>query len=370
MTSRSDPIQSAVEDDRDLYDVATWEERTSLDGLAVALYWLFVRGAKLAVVLTAALILLSIGVLGAVSEPPVALLTLLSAIPALGLAGYVWYSDVTTSEPLSLLVATFLLSVLTATFAAVVNGLAEGLFAPLGGAGLVLFFFLVVAPVEETVKLLAVRLYAYTDRRFDAVIDGAVYGAVAGLGFAAIENSLYITRNVDLADLALGTALVGAGDWIVGIRALAGPGHVVYSAYAGYYLGLAKFNPENRGPIVIKGLLIAAVIHATYNTTAGIGTGLIAALTGLPFLWAFALFVFAYQGVFGGLLLRKLWRYRRAYLETNSASPESDREEPVRPEPESELEGEPETEPESELEPESDLEGEPVPESDPTKFED
>ena len=325
MSSRSDPIQSAVEDDddRDLYDVATWEERTSLDGLAVALHWLFVRGAKLVVVLLAALILLSIGALGFLSEPPIAFLTLLSAIPALALTGYVWYSDVTTNEPLSLLVATFLLSVLTATFAAVVNGLAAGLLLPLGGIGLLLFFYLVVGPVEETVKLLAVRLYAYTDRRFDAVIDGAVYGAVAGLGFATIENSLYITRNVDLGELAVGAGvvgLVGAGEGIVGIRALAGPGHVIYSAYAGYYLGLAKFNPRIRGPIVIKGLLIAAVIHATYNTTAGAGTAVIQAATGLPFLGAFAIFVLIYQGFFGGILLRKLWRYRTVYLETRDGA--------------------------------------------------
>ncbi|WP_119814294.1 PrsW family intramembrane metalloprotease [Halalkaliarchaeum desulfuricum] len=321
MSSREDPIQAAVDDDdRDLYDVATWEERTSLDGLAVALHWLFVRGAKLAVVLLAALILVSIGAIGVLSEPPIAFLTLLSAIPALGLTGYVWYSDVTTSEPLSLLVATFLLAVLTATFAAVVNGLAQGLFAPLGGLGLLLFFYLVVGPVEETVKLLAVRLYAYTDKRFDAVIDGAVYGAVAGLGFATIENSLYIARNVEIADLTLGIALVGAGDGIAGIRALAGPGHVIYSAYAGYYLGLAKFNPENRGPIIIKGLLIAAVIHATYNATAGFGTATIMAGTGLPFLAAFALFVVLYQGFFGGILLRKLWQYRTVYLETRGGT--------------------------------------------------
>ena len=321
MSSRSDPIQSAVDDDddRDLYDVATWEERTSLDGLAVALHWLFVRGAKLVVVLLAALILISIGALGTLSEPPIAFLTLLSAVPALALTGYVWYSDVTTNEPLSLLVATFLLSVLTATFAAVVNGLAAGLLLPLGGVGLILFFYLVVGPVEETVKLLAVRLYAYTDRRFDAVIDGAVYGAVAGLGFATIENSLYIARNIDLGELAVGAGVVGvlgAGEGIVGIRALAGPGHVIYSAYAGYYLGLAKFNPDHRGPIVIKGLLIAAVIHATYNTTAGPGTALIETATGLPFLGAFAVFVLIYQGFFGGILLGKLWRYRTVYLET------------------------------------------------------
>ena len=321
MGSRSDPIEEVTDDDRDrdLYDVATWEERTSLDGLSVALYWLLVRSAKAFVVLLAALILLTIlgsfG-LGLIFDPAVAALVALSALPALGLAAYVYVSDVTTAEPLSLLVTTFLLSVLTATFAAVVNSLARPFFAPLGFFGLVLFFFLIVGPVEETVKLLAVRLYAYTDARFNAVIDGAVYGAIAGLGFAVIENLIYIAQNVDLEALTLSVAVLGAGDGIAALRALAGPGHVIYSAFAGYYLGLAKFNPDHRGPIVVKGLVIAATIHALYNTLVGPATVGISALSGLPQVPALFVFVLVFQGFFAYLLVRKLRRYRDVYLTT------------------------------------------------------
>ncbi len=321
MTSPSDPIETASDGDRDLYDVATWEERTSLDGLAVALYWLLTRSAKVLLVTVAFVILLAIVAsfgLGLVFEPVVAGLVALSAIPALGLAAYVYVSDVTTGEPLSLLVATFLLSILTATFAAVLNSVARPVFDPLGYLGLVLFFFVIVGPVEETVKLLAVRLYAYTDDRFDAVIDGAVYGAIAGLGFVVIENFVYIAGNVDLEELQFGVAALGAGDGIAAFRALAGPGHVIYSAFAGYYLGLAKFNPENRGPIVVKGLLIAAVIHALYNSLVGPATSVIAGVTGIPQVPALFVFVIGFQGFFGYLLLRKVWRYRDAYLESHA----------------------------------------------------
>ncbi|WP_281195026.1 PrsW family intramembrane metalloprotease [Halorubrum sp. F4] len=321
MDSRSDPVQRADDEGRDLYDVATWEERTSLDGLSVALYWLLTRSAKALVVLLAGIILLTIfGSFGAglLFDPTMAALLALSAVPAFGLAAYVYVSDVTTGEPLSLLVATFLLSVLTATFAAVLNGVARPLFEPLGFLGLVLFFFVVVGPIEETVKLLAVRLYAYTDARFDAVIDGAVYGAIAGLGFAVIENLLYIARNVDMTELSLGLAALGAGDGIAALRALAGPGHVVYSAFAGYYLGLAKFNPENRGPIVIKGLVIAATIHALYNTLVGPATVVVSSVSGLPQVPALFVFVVVFQGFFGYLLVRKLRRYREVYLATQA----------------------------------------------------
>jgi RsiW-degrading membrane proteinase PrsW (M82 family) len=322
MPTRSDPVESRSDDDRDLYDIATWEERTSLDGLSVALYWLITRSAKALVVFVALLGLLAIlgsfG-LGLVFDPAVAMLVGLSAIPAFGLAAYVYVSDVTTAEPLSLLVATFLLSILTATFAALLNSYAQPLFSPFGFPGIVLFFFVIVGPVEETVKLLAVRLYAYTDDRFDAVVDGAVYGAMAGLGFAVIENLVYIAQTVEMSELTLGVAVLGAGDGITALRALAGPGHVIYSAFAGYYLGLAKFNPENRGPIVVKGLVIAAAIHALYNTLVGPVTSVVPALTGLPRLPTLFLFVLLFQGAFGYVLLRKIWRYRDAYQETRDS---------------------------------------------------
>ena len=322
MPSGSDPIESRADDDRDLYDIATWEERTSLDGLAVALYWLFTRSAKALVIVVALigllLILGSFG-LGLLFDPAVAMLVALSAVPAFGLAAYVYLSDVTTGEPLSLLVGTFLLSILTATFAAILNSLAQPYFQPLGFLGLVLFFFIIVGPVEETVKLLAVRLYAYTDDRFNAVIDGAVYGAMAGLGFVVIENLVYIAQTVELTELSFGLSALTAGDGITAIRALAGPGHVIYSAFAGYYLGLAKFNPANRGPIVIKGLIIAAVIHALYNTLVGPVTGVLSAVTGLPRIPSLFLFVLAFQGAFGYVLLRKIWRYRDAYHDTRDS---------------------------------------------------
>ncbi|KOX97526.1 MULTISPECIES: PrsW family intramembrane metalloprotease [Halorubrum] len=322
MPSEQDPIASRADDDRDLYDVATWEERTSLDGLSVALYWLLTRSAKAGVVFVAFVGLLAIlgsfG-LGLIFDPAIAILLGLSAVPALGLAAYVYRSDVTTAEPLSLLVATFLLSILTATFAAILNSVLQPYFRPFGFLGLVVFFFVVVGPIEETVKLLAVRLYAYTDDRFDAVIDGAVYGALAGLGFVVIENFVYIAQNVDMGELSVGIATLGAGDGIAALRALAGPGHVVYSAFAGYYLGLAKFNPENRGPIIVKGLVLAAAIHALYNTLVGPVTGVASGLLGLPQVVALFGFVLVFQGTFGYVLLRKIRRYRDAYLDTRDA---------------------------------------------------
>ena len=326
-----DPVEANADRSTDLYEISDWEVRSRFDRVVNWLYYAGQWALRGLVIFTAVGILLlqlAFGSLGALGVQPLfGALAALSAIPALVLAAYIWYADVTTSEPLTLLVGTFLLGVLFAGFAGLLNvvvggpvqaiGSGFGLFEP---TGLLLLFFLVVGPVEEGVKLLAVRLYAFRDDRFDAVIDGAVYGAAAGLGFATIENALYIVQNTEMVTGTL-QALNEGGD-IAAVRALAGPGHVIYSAFAGYYLGLAKFNPENAGPIVLKGLLIATVIHASYNTLAGPVTVLLSVLYGVDQFVAFVGFVIVYDGVFILILLRKLNAYRQAYEDAHKGSDE------------------------------------------------
>lgn len=337
---RRDPVEERSAGTQDLYDISTWEPRTALDRLAERVYRMALAVGRWVFILVGLLILVTQFLLGGIgatftNDPYAIGLVVLSVIPALALVGYIYVADVTSGEPLELLVGTFILGVVFAGFAAIVNGLLSFVQA-LPIVGMLLFFYLVVAPIEETVKLLAIRLYAYRDNQFDAVIDGAVYGAVAGLGFATIENALYITRQIGMSGgsqlIALGVVgavvipiaqvtvdqviqqAISQGGGITAVRALAGPGHVIYSAFAGYYLGLAKFNRQNAGPIAVKGLLIAAFIHATYNTLVGIVPALVSQVfPNVSPLILFFGFVVVYDGLFGYILYRKIARYSAAY---------------------------------------------------------
>ncbi|RBI58872.1 PrsW family intramembrane metalloprotease [halophilic archaeon] len=325
MDEQRDPVARSADGSTDLYEVSTWEQRSRFDRFSTRVYAAIVRTTHTVVVLLALLILVAqfaLGGLAAITDPWIGAFVLLSVVPAFGIAAYIWYADVTSSEPLSLLVGTFLLGILFAGFAAVLNSLAQPLFQSVPLVGMVLFFYVVVAPVEETVKMLAVRLYPFRRPQFDAVVDGAVYGAVAGLGFATIENAIYISQEF-LASSTTPQPFVAAGRTAV-FRLFAGPGHVIYSAFAGYYLGLAKFNEENAGPIVVKGLLIAALIHATYNSLVGVVPAVVTGLfPSIPATAAFVGFVLVYDGIFGYLLYRKIARYRSAYEEF-AAAPTAD----------------------------------------------
>ncbi|SDF43053.1 PrsW family intramembrane metalloprotease [Halorientalis regularis] len=325
MDEERDPVQSMDDGSMDLYEISEWETRSGLDRFAQGLYHAAIVGVRWTVVVVAVLILglqVVLGGFGLLVDPRVGTFVALSIVPAFVLAAYLWRADVTTSEPLEILVVTFLLGILFANFAGILNDTVGQVVRVVGSGfglvpilGLLALYFLVVGPVEEAVKLLAVRMYAYRMPEFDAVIDGAVYGAVAGLGFATIENALYITNTLQM--VAPGMNLIQAGSDIATIRALAGPGHVIYSAFAGYYLGLAKFNPDDAGPIVVKGLLIATLVHATYNTCATVLVPIVASVTAVDTFVVFLSFVVLYDGLFVYLLLRKLSTYNDAYRRAN-----------------------------------------------------
>ena len=72
------------------------------------------------------------------------------------------------------------------------NGAEIGAGAGLAAAAMAMLF--VVGPVEETSKFLAVRLGAFRSLYFDEPRDGLVYAVAASLGFASLENLVYILQ--------------------------------------------------------------------------------------------------------------------------------------------------------------------------------
>ena len=309
---RTDPVRARYEGSHDLYGVASWEPRTALDSVAVGVHGLYraLRGSAL-VTLGLALLVLQLALTGFLvfQRPVIGALAVLSVLPALGLVAYIWKGDPTHREPLPAMAVTFGLAILFAGLAAVVNTVAGLPFEFIPGVGMALYFFIVVGPIEEAVKLLAVRAHAYQQPSFDAVVDGVVYGAVAGLGFATIENLSYISQGYLRAASIEGIGGVTLAFGTAAQRAFVGPGHVLWSALAGYYLGLARFDDEHGGPVAVKGLLVAAGIHGVYNTVVST-----ASLTGLQFL----AFVLVFNGAVLAVILRKVGRYRSLYLAEES----------------------------------------------------
>ena len=108
---------------------------------------------------------------------------------------------------------------------------------------------LVVGPVEETCKFLAIRLGVYRSLHFEEPMDGLVYGAAASLGFASLENLLYVLTY---------------GPEVMLLRApFSTLAHLVFGSLWGYGLGLRRVGHGAR--VVWGSLAGAAVFHGVFN---------------------------------------------------------------------------------------------------------
>ncbi len=116
--------------------------------------------------------------------------------------------------------------------------------------------FLVAALPEEAFKLLALWLLLRNNPYFDEHFDGIVYAVFVSLGFAAVENVLYLFDNYDTW-MAVGVT-----------RALlAVPGHYAFGVLMGFFYSLYYFvNRSNRNKWLI--FLAPFLAHGIYDAIA------------------------------------------------------------------------------------------------------
>lgn len=121
--------------------------------------------------------------------------------------------------------------------------------------------FIVIGPIEELFKYSVVKVSIYDKEDFNEKMDGVVYMVAAAMGFAALENVMYILR-VGLSDPDA-APMVGI---LRGV--LATPAHAIFSGYMGVFLGKARFaETKLQGAVYIaQGLFIASMIHGAYNS--------------------------------------------------------------------------------------------------------
>jgi RsiW-degrading membrane proteinase PrsW (M82 family) len=140
------------------------------------------------------------------------------------------------------------------------------------------FSAVVQAPiVEEFAKGLGVYLIFVTARRaFDGPIDGVVYGALVGAGFAFTENIQYFA----ISFIEGGVADVSTTFFVRGI--LSPFAHVMFTSITGFALGLAARRGAGAGRALgpwLLGVLGAIALHALWNGSAVFGDFFVLYLT-------------------------------------------------------------------------------------------
>ncbi len=118
-------------------------------------------------------------------------------------------------------------------------------------------FFLIIGLVEEYVKYLPIKFLILKRLDFNEPVDGMIYMMTSALGFAAIENALFV---FPLFRENLFIGLEVATNRFLGANLL----HALCSGIVGFFLARAFFRPW-RHHFVAIGIIIATLLHATFN---------------------------------------------------------------------------------------------------------
>ncbi len=196
--------------------------------------------------------------------------SLLAILPVILLLIYIYKMDSYEKEPIGLLVKLVILGVISAVPAILLEQVGtvilEGIFGkqnPMVAPSYLYTFlntFIIVAISEELVKFLAAFLLTWKNPAFNFKFDGIVYCFYASMGFALIENILYVFARTGGA--SVGTAIARA--------LLAIPAHGMFSVFMGYYYGEAKFcqvtgNKAGIKSNIARGFLISIILHGFYD---------------------------------------------------------------------------------------------------------
>lgn len=179
-------------------------------------------------------------------------LLFISIAPILIVALYVYIRDRYEKEPISALIKALLSGIVIVFPVVLIEGLLLGLNNKDEGIAEALFNgFVVASATEEGFKLAAFMIFFWSNRNFNERFDGIVYAVFIALGFAAIENLIYVYK----------------GGYSIGmLRALtAVPAHALFGTVMGYHLGNAKFYPHRRGYHLSLAFLMPFIWHGLYD---------------------------------------------------------------------------------------------------------
>ena len=160
-------------------------------------------------------------------------------------------------EPAKLLIKQFIVGCLISIPAIFLERWLEGFnWLPDSFFGLAFSAYIVAAMSEESLKWGSVHAIAYKHAAFNEKLDGIIYCAFTSLGFAAVENVMYVVSYIEEdPTIALYRAIFSV------------PGHMLFAVTMGYYMSLSKFAPTfaEMKRYRVKSLLYPILLHGTFN---------------------------------------------------------------------------------------------------------
>ena len=196
---------------------------------------------------------------------------LLAVLPSVVLVYYIFRKDRLHPEPVWQLLKAFSYGMISGLLAMAASALLMGLGLHEGSpeeslsVNASLAFWGAAVP-EELCKLLMLWLFLRRCADFDEHVDGIVYAVCVGMGFAALENCLYIFSelygdgHVSWAETVSSTLQLSLTRGLLSV-----PGHFGFAVLMGYFYSCAHFRPERKGEFLLWAFLAPVIAHTLFD---------------------------------------------------------------------------------------------------------
>ena len=177
----------------------------------------------------------------------------LALAPGAAIMVYIYLRDKHEREPLGLLTISFLYGGLSTILTMFISWPVNAWILTKEDDVAHQFFnaFFKVALVEEFSKFFFVRFVLFYNKNFNEPFDGIVYAIMVGMGFATLENVLYVYQyGLATGILRMFTAV---------------PAHATFAILMGFFLGKAKFTHRKVFYFSAIALIAAAIFHGSYD---------------------------------------------------------------------------------------------------------
>ena len=204
---------------------------------------------------------------------------ILAILPISFFAGWIYLKDRYEKEPPLKLIKYFLLGILVSIFAIILELYFSKLNIFSGISGYIYTAFFVAAFTEEALKSIILIPILLRDNDFNEKLDGIIYSIFLSLGFATVENIIYLMR--ERLDLSLE---LGITRGLISI-----PSHVMFAITMGYYISKYKFAKEDseKNKYLIYAIIIPILLHGVFDFILMIGYrwAIIVFIVYIIFLW-------------------------------------------------------------------------------------
>ncbi len=189
----------------------------------------------------------------------VTLLMFLAVLPIILILVFVYTKD-HTREPIKLLIGLFILGILSCALVLLISKGISYLF-PMFGTdlldegflGVFIYAFFRVALLEEICKWIMLYIGGYKNKEFDETFDIIVYSVFVSLGFAFLENILFILFSGSIESILLRAIL-------------SVPGHACFGIFMGYYLSIARqYNKKKDKNKKIENIILSIIIPVSVH---------------------------------------------------------------------------------------------------------